>query len=112
MIAAFAAMLDVTDLGDACGEIAEDPGPHVGLSTVPRSRQCLDPGSARAGRLPEETLREIMTVNLDSVFHVTQAVGARMLERKRGRINIRSVASELGRATIVPYAAPKGPCAR
>ena len=58
---------------------------------------------------PEETWREIMAANLDSVFHVTQAVGARMLERKSGRIiNICSVASELGRATIVPYAATKG----
>ncbi len=58
---------------------------------------------------PEETWREIMAANLDSVFHVTQAVGALMLERKRGRIiNICSVASELGRRTIVPYAATKG----
>ncbi len=58
---------------------------------------------------PEETWREIMAANLDSVFHVTQAVGARMLERRRGRIiNICSVASELGRAAIVPYAATKG----
>jgi NAD(P)-dependent dehydrogenase (short-subunit alcohol dehydrogenase family) len=58
---------------------------------------------------PEETWREIMAANLDSVFHITQAVGARMLERRRGRIiNICSVASELGRRTIVPYAATKG----
>ena len=50
-----------------------------------------------------------MATNLDGVFHVTQAVGARMLARGRGRIiNICSVASELGRATIVPYAATKG----
>jgi gluconate 5-dehydrogenase len=58
---------------------------------------------------PEETWREIMAINIDGVFHVTQAVGKRMIERKRGRIvNICSVASELGRATIVPYAATKG----
>jgi gluconate 5-dehydrogenase len=58
---------------------------------------------------PEETWREIMSINLDGVFHVTQAVGGRMVARKRGRIiNICSVASELGRRTIVPYAATKG----
>jgi gluconate 5-dehydrogenase len=58
---------------------------------------------------PEETWREIMAINVDGVFHVTQAVGARMVERRRGRIiNICSVSSELGRATIVPYAATKG----
>jgi gluconate 5-dehydrogenase len=57
----------------------------------------------------EDTWREIMAINLDGVFHVTQAVGAKMIARKRGRIvNICSVASELGRATIVPYAATKG----
>jgi gluconate 5-dehydrogenase len=58
---------------------------------------------------PEDTWREIMAINLDGVFHVTQAVGAKMIARQRGRIvNICSVASELGRATIVPYAATKG----
>lgn len=58
---------------------------------------------------PEETWREIMAINIDGVFHVTQAVGKRMVERKHGRIiNICSVTSELGRATIVPYAATKG----
>jgi gluconate 5-dehydrogenase len=58
---------------------------------------------------PEETWREILAINLDGVFHVTQAVGGRMVARKRGRIiNICSVASELGRRTIVPYAATKG----
>jgi gluconate 5-dehydrogenase len=58
---------------------------------------------------PEETWREIMSINVDGVFHVTQAVGRKMIARKRGRIiNICSVASELGRQTIVPYAATKG----
>ena len=58
---------------------------------------------------PEATWREIMTINVDGVFHITQAVGKRMIERRRGRIiNICSVASELGRPTIVPYAATKG----
>ena len=69
-------------------------------------------GIQRRGPLesfPEETWREIMAVNIDGVFHVTQAVGKRMVARKRGRIiNICSVTSELGRATIVPYATTKG----
>jgi gluconate 5-dehydrogenase len=58
---------------------------------------------------PHDDWREIVGVNLDGVFYVTQAVGRRMLTRKRGHIiNIASVASELGRPTIVPYAATKG----
>jgi gluconate 5-dehydrogenase len=58
---------------------------------------------------PEAMWREIMTANLDSVFFMAQAVGRRMIARKCGKIiNICSVASELGRPTIIPYAATKG----
>jgi gluconate 5-dehydrogenase len=58
---------------------------------------------------PEDTWQEIMAANLDSVFFVAQAVGSRMIARKSGKIiNICSVASELGRPTIIPYAATKG----
>jgi gluconate 5-dehydrogenase len=60
-------------------------------------------------QFPIETWHEIVGANLDSAFYVTQAVGRHMLPRKRGKIiNICSVASDLGRATIVPYAATKG----
>ena len=51
----------------------------------------------------------LMRTNLDSVFHVGQAVARRMVPRQRGRIiNICSVMSELGRPTIAPYTASKG----
>jgi gluconate 5-dehydrogenase len=52
---------------------------------------------------------ELMRTNLDSVFHVGQAVARRMIPRGRGRIiNICSVMSELGRPGIAPYTASKG----
>jgi len=52
---------------------------------------------------------ELMRTNLDSVFHVGQAVARRMIPRGRGRIiNICSVMSELGRPGIAPYTATKG----
>ena len=58
---------------------------------------------------PEETWRELMKANLDSVFFVGQAVARAMIPRKRGRIiNICSVQSELGRPGIAPYTASKG----
>jgi gluconate 5-dehydrogenase len=58
---------------------------------------------------PEETWRELMRTNLDSVFLVGQAVARRMIPRKRGKIvNICSVQSELGRPNIAPYTASKG----
>ena len=56
-----------------------------------------------------ETWQRITTTNLDSVFHVGQAVAQRMVVRGRGKIiNTCSVMSELGRAGTAPYAATKG----
>ena len=53
--------------------------------------------------------RELMKTNLDSVFHVGQAVARHMIGRRRGKIiNICSVQSELGRPNIAPYMASKG----
>jgi len=52
---------------------------------------------------------KIVATNLSAVFYVTQAVAKRMVARGRGKVvNIGSVTSELGRATIVPYATTKG----
>jgi gluconate 5-dehydrogenase len=57
----------------------------------------------------EETWRELMRANLDSVFLVGQAVARRMIPRRRGAIvNVASVQSELARANIAPYTASKG----
>jgi len=57
----------------------------------------------------EEDWRKVMSLNLDSVFFVGQAVGRNMLTRGRGRIiNICSVMSELARPGTAPYAATKG----
>jgi gluconate 5-dehydrogenase len=57
----------------------------------------------------EADWRELMSVNLDSVFYVSQAVARRMIARRSGKIiNICSVQSELGRPNIAPYSASKG----
>jgi gluconate 5-dehydrogenase len=58
---------------------------------------------------PAEQWSELMRTNVDSVFHVGQAVARFMVQRKRGRIiNVCSVQSELGRPNIAPYTASKG----
>ena len=58
---------------------------------------------------PAAMWHEIFGANVHGVFYVAQAVGARMAARRRGKIvNICSVMAELGRASIVPYAATKG----
>jgi gluconate 5-dehydrogenase len=57
----------------------------------------------------EADWHELMRTNVDSVYHVGQAVARKMMVRKRGRIiNICSVQSELGRPGIAPYTASKG----
>ena len=51
----------------------------------------------------------VMRTNVDSIFHVGQAVAQRMVTRRRGRIvNICSVMSELGRPGTAVYTASKG----
>jgi gluconate 5-dehydrogenase len=58
---------------------------------------------------PPEKFRELLRVNVESVFLVAQAVARHMIKRKRGKIiNICSVQSELGRPSIAPYTATKG----
>jgi gluconate 5-dehydrogenase len=58
---------------------------------------------------PVETWREVMSVNLDSVFYVGQAVARHMIRRRRGKIiNIASLMSEAARYSIAPYTAAKG----
>ncbi len=57
----------------------------------------------------ERNWQTLMRTNLDSVFHVGQAVAQRMIARGHGKIiNICSVQSELGRPGIAPYTASKG----
>jgi gluconate 5-dehydrogenase len=59
--------------------------------------------------MTDEQWNEVIETNLTSAFIVCRAIGPRMLARKAGKIiNITSVISELGRATIANYAAAKG----
>jgi gluconate 5-dehydrogenase len=58
---------------------------------------------------PPEKFRELLRMNVESVFLVAQAVARHMINRKAGKIiNICSVQSELGRPSIAPYTATKG----
>ena len=57
----------------------------------------------------DEDWRELMAVNVDSVYFVGKAVARGMIGRGRGKIiNIASVQSELARPGIAPYTASKG----
>jgi gluconate 5-dehydrogenase len=105
--AADAAPFDVTDTAavkEAVRQVEADIGPIdilVNNAGIQRRTPLED--------FPEATWREVMSVNLDSVFFVSQAVAQFMIPRKRGRIvNIGSVQCELARPNIAPYTASKG----
>jgi gluconate 5-dehydrogenase len=58
---------------------------------------------------PQADWHAIMRTNVDSIFHVGQAVAKHMVPRRRGRIiNVASVQSELGRPGTAAYATSKG----
>jgi len=57
----------------------------------------------------DEQWRELMSANVDGPFFVTRAAMPGMKARRRGKIiNICSLASDLGRPNIAPYATSKG----
>lgn len=58
---------------------------------------------------PENEFDDVINANLRSAFLLSKAFVKGMIDRKSGKIiNICSLQSELGRATITPYAASKG----
>jgi 2-dehydro-3-deoxy-D-gluconate 5-dehydrogenase len=63
-----------------------------------------------AAEHPDEYWDEVIEVNLSSVFRLTRAVGAHMLERGAGGkiVNIASLLSFQGGITVPGYAAAKG----
>ena len=98
-------------------DVSDQSAVQAGVAGIEASIGAIDilinnAGIQRRGAFEtyaQATWQEIFGANVDGVFHVTQAVGAGMVARQRGKIvNICSVMAELGRASIVPYAASKG----
>ena len=104
---AHAAVFDATEPAEVKATVA-----RIEAEVGPIEVLVNNAGIQRRGPLedyPEETWRELMRANLDSVFFVSQAAARFMIERGRGRIiNIASVQSELARLNIAPYTASKG----
>ncbi len=98
---------DVTDpeaVGAAVDEIEQRVGPIdilVNNAGLQKRMPLVD--------FPLDDWKRVLETNIDAPFIVGQAVARRMIPRGRGKIiNICSVTSELGRATIAPYTASKG----
>lgn len=104
---AHAVVFDVVDR-DAVTEAVE----HIESDIGPIDILFNNAGMNRRAPLAEyseDAWREVMSTNLDGVFRVGQIVARNMIPRKRGKIiNTCSLASDIVRPNIGPYAASKG----
>jgi gluconate 5-dehydrogenase len=98
-------------------DVTDQPAVTAGIQGIENTIGPLDILFNNAGMqfrapledYPAEKWRELMRVNVESVFLVSQAVARHMIARGRGKIiNICSVQSEVGRASIAPYTTSKG----
>jgi gluconate 5-dehydrogenase len=105
------------DAGFAVFDVTDREQVVAAIERVEKTIGAIDILINNAGiqrRAPLENFDEgdwndLLRVNLDGVFQVSQAVARHMLARGRGKIiNIGSVQSELARPGIAPYAATKG----
>ncbi len=106
-LTAHAMLFDVTEAAAveaAIAHIEQDIGPLdivVNNAAVNRRQPLAD--------VSDTQWRELMAANLDAPFFVARAVIPGMKARRRGKIvNICSLASDIGRPNIVPYATSKG----
>lgn len=98
---------DVTDRAAIRAGVAELERVAGGVDILVNNAAVNKRGALDA--YAETDWRDLMAANLDGPFHVTQAVLPGMKSRRAGKIvNICSLASDLGRPSIVPYAVSKG----
>jgi len=106
-IAAHVAPFDVADPDAVAAGVAAVAG-TLGPVGILVNNAGVNRRGPLDGFAPEDW-RALMAANLDGPFFVTRAVLPAMKARGAGKIvNICSLASDLGRPNIVPYAASKG----
>jgi gluconate 5-dehydrogenase len=98
---------DVTD-ASAVNAAIEDIELRIGALDIVVNNAAVNRRQPLAD-VSDAQWRELMAANLDAPFFVARAVIPGMKARRRGKIvNICSLASDIGRPNIVPYAASKG----
>jgi 2-deoxy-D-gluconate 3-dehydrogenase len=92
-----------TDLGADVAEVIDALGAvDILVNNAGTTRR------APAAEYPAQDWDEVLAVNLDAVFHLSQAAGRHMLERGRGRIiNVASMLSFQGGILVPAYTASK-----
>ena len=98
-------------------DVADQPSVTAAVAMIEKTEGPIDILVNNAGiqrrqpleEFPLETWRELMRINVDGVFIVSQAVANHMIPRGEGKIiNIASLQSEAARYSIAPYTASKG----
>lgn len=106
-ITATLAPFDVTDADRVATSIA-DIERRLGSVDILVNNAAMNQRKHLEQFTPDEW-RTLMAANLDGPFLVTRALLPAMKTRRRGKIiNVCSLAADLGRPNIVPYAASKG----
>ena len=111
-------LADAGHAASACAfDVTDEAAVAAGVAEIERTAGAIDilvNNAAMNQRkpLPEFAVAEwraLQAANLDGPFLVTRAVLPGMQARRRGKIiNICSLASDIGRPNIVPYATSKG----
>jgi gluconate 5-dehydrogenase len=106
-IAAFARPFDVTDRDQVRNAVAAIER-NVGSVEILVNNAGMNVRAPLAD-YKDEDWHAVLATNLDGPYHVTRAVLPGMKARRAGKIvNVCSLASDLGRPNIVPYAVTKG----
>jgi gluconate 5-dehydrogenase len=106
-LTAHAVPFDVTD-ASAVNAAVEDTERRIGALDIVVNNAAVNRRQPLAD-VSDAHWRELMAANLDAPFFVARAVIPGMKSRRRGKIvNICSLASDIGRPNIVPYATSKG----
>ena len=80
----------------------------LGRPRHPRQQRRHDPPRRPRRDYPAQDWDDVLTVNLDAVFHLSQAAGRHMLAQGRGRIiNVASMLSFQGGILVPAYTASK-----
>ena len=104
---ALAVAVDVTD-GESVERMAGEVETRLGAVEILVNSAGITHRSP-AVDFPEAQWHRVIAVNLTGVYLASQAVGRRMVTRRRGRIiNIASIAGEIGLPGTVAYSASKG----
>jgi acetoacetyl-CoA reductase len=98
--------LDVTDEGSCAELVRRAVGDSGGVDILVNAAGITRDGTLR--KMSSQQWRDVLTVNLDGVFHMTRAVVDGMCERGFGRIvNISSVNGQTGQFGQTNYSAAK-----